>query len=138
MKRKDFLNLSAKAALFLGLAPTVACNNSQNKTSEQIAKDQIDALLGRTGAGSAFGMTAPKIDKVKVALIGAGNRGAVLIQMFDWLIQNAHAEIVAISDLKKEKVDALQAHLTKTQSHGADLYYGGTDEWKKTGLKFIG
>ena len=131
MKRKEFLNLSTRAAMFLGLAPAVACTGTSQQTPEEIAIQKIEALLGRTGAGSAFGLTAPKIDTVKVALIGAGNRGRVLIQMFDWLIANNHAEIVAISDLKKEKVEVLQEHLVKTQTKEATLYYGGEDEWKK-------
>ncbi|MAD96746.1 MAG: acetylgalactosaminidase [Flavobacteriaceae bacterium] len=123
MKRKDFLQLSTKAALFLGLTSSIAC------------KDEIDDAASKTLAmkatGSAFGLKAPKIDKVRVGIIGAGNRGQTLIQMFDWLIKNNHAKVVAISDLKKEKTDKLNKHLKKTHNYTADAYFGNPDEWKK-------
>lgn len=100
MKRKDFLNISTKAALFLGIAPSIACSNNQHKTEKEVVRQKFNELLNKKSLGSVFGLTAPKIDKVRVAIIGAGNRGDVLIQMFDWLIQNNFAEIIAISDLR--------------------------------------
>lgn len=131
MKRKDFLNLTTRAALFLGLAPTIACTNTnENKTIDSTQQKLLE-LLGKTGTGSAFGLTAPKIEKVHIGLIGAGNRGAVLIQMFDWLNQNNHSEIIAISDLKQDKVEKLNEHLKTVQPKGADLYFGNANEWKK-------
>lgn len=39
--------------------------------------------------------------------------GQVLVQMFDWLVKNGNAEIVAVSDLRKEKTDKLNEHLQK-------------------------
>lgn len=123
MNRKDFLNLSAKAALFLGISSLSACQDEQ--------KEQSQNLLSKTAKGSVFGLATPKIEKVRVGMIGAGNRGAVLIQMFDWLIQNNHAEIVAISDLQPKKVEKLNEHLKKVQPKGADLYSGNENEWKK-------
>ena len=68
MNRKDFLNLSTRAALFLGLAPAVACSSSQINSSDE-TQQKIKQLLGRTSTGSAFGLSAPKIDKVRVGLI---------------------------------------------------------------------
>ena len=123
MNRKDFLNLSAKAALFLGISSFSSCEDEQ--------KEQTQNLSNKSAKGSVFGLTAPKINKVRVGIIGAGNRGAVLIQMFDWLIQNNHAEIVAISDLQPKKVEKLNEHLKKVQPKGAQLYSGSENEWKK-------
>ena len=94
MNRKDFLSLSTKAALFLGLSNTVSC---KDKTLEK-----TENFLKKSSKGTAFGLTAPKINNVRVGIIGAGNRGQTLIQMFDWLVRNNKATIVAISDLKKE------------------------------------
>ena len=67
--------------------------------------EKTNSLLNKTAKGTAFGLTTPKIDNVRVGIIGAGNRGQTLIQMFDWLVKNNHATIVAISDLRKEKTD---------------------------------
>lgn len=131
MKRKDFLNISTKAALFLGIAPSIACSNNQHKTEKEVVRHKFNELLNKKSLGSVFGLTAPKIDKVRVAIIGAGNRGDVLIQMFDWLIQNNFAEIIAISDLRQEKVEKLNTRLKNVQPKGADLYYGNETEWQK-------
>ena len=51
--------------------------------------------------------------------------------MFQWLIQHQHAKIVAISDLKQEKVEKLNTHLKNVQPEGADMYFGNQEEWKK-------
>lgn len=105
MNRKDFLSLSSKAALFLGLSTTISCKEE--------TLEKTNSLLNKTAKGTAFGLTIPKIDNVRVGIIGAGNRGQTLIQMFDWLLKNNHATVVAISDLRKEKTDKLNAHLKK-------------------------
>ncbi|RSC92699.1 Gfo/Idh/MocA family protein [Tenacibaculum singaporense] len=123
MNRKDFLSLSTKAAMFFGLSTAFSCKEEAN--------DKNIPLLNKTAKGSAFALTAPKIDKVNVGIIGCGNRGQVLVQMFDWLIKNDNAEIVAVSDLRKEKTDKLNEHLQKTHGKTAKAYYGTPDEWKK-------
>ncbi|MFT6064762.1 MAG: putative dehydrogenase [Paraglaciecola sp.] len=123
MNRKDFLSLSTKAAVFLGLSTAISCKE------ETIEK--TNNLLHQTSKGTAFSLKAPKIDNVRVGIIGAGNRGQTLIQMFDWLVKNNNATIVAIADLKKEKTDKLNAHLKKTHNTTADAYFGNPDAWKK-------
>jgi predicted dehydrogenase len=123
MNRKDFLSLSTKAAVFLGVSTAVSCKEE--------TLEKTNNLLHKTAKGTAFGLTAPKMENVRVGIIGAGNRGQTLIQMFDWLVKNNNATIVAISDLKKEKTDKLNAHLQKTHNTTADAYFGNPDEWKK-------
>ena len=51
--------------------------------------------------------------------------------MFQWLVQHQHAKIVAISDLKQEKVEANSIHIKNVQPEGADMYFGNQEEWKK-------
>jgi predicted dehydrogenase len=127
MKRKEFLNLTSKAALFVGLSATTGCTP---KTENEV-QEKLDLFLNKKAKGSAFGLKAEKIDNVRVGLIGAGNRGNVLLQMFDWLIKNNHCEIAAISDLKQDKVKKLNDRLKTVQPNGADLYFGNDNEWKK-------
>ncbi|CAM1362954.1 conserved protein of unknown function [Tenacibaculum soleae] len=119
MNRKYFISLSTKAATFIGLSTTISCKNEITENTNH--------LLNNTAKGTAFSLTAPKIAKVNVGIIGCGNRGQTLLQMFDWLVKNNNAKIIAISDLKKEKTDKLNEHLQKT----ADEYHGNSDEWKK-------
>ena len=69
---------------------------------------------------------------MRVGIIGAGNRGNTLIQMFQWLIQHKHAKVVAISDLKQEKVEKLNTHLKNVQPEGADMYFGDQEVFKSS------
>ena len=123
MNRKDFLNLSTKAALFLGVSSLSSCQDKSEENKQH--------SLNKIAKGNVFGLAVPKIEKVRVGIIGAGNRGNTLIQMFNWLIQNNHAEIIAISDLQQKKVEKLNNHLKKVQPEGAELYFGNESEWKK-------
>lgn len=128
MNRKSFLNLTARAGLFFGLAPSMLAN----KNNETIDKELLNHLLTQKKAqGNAVGLTTDPISKVRVGMIGMGNRGSVLIQMFDYLIKNNHAEIVALSDLKQEKVEKNNQYLKTIQNTTADLYFGNETEWKK-------
>jgi predicted dehydrogenase len=129
MNRKDFLNLSSRAALFLGVAPAViACKDDATK----IDKDKVNEMLSASKAlGTAVGLAHDPIAKVRVGILGMGNRGSVLIQMFEYLIKNNFAEIVALSDLKEDKLNKNNDYLKTIQPKGADLYFGSKDEWKK-------
>ncbi len=120
MNRKSFLKLTARAGLFLGLAPSVIGCKSQ----DAIHKDQVnDFLLANKAAGTALNLTTEPISKVKVGMIGMGNRGSVLIQMFEYLIKNNHAEIVALSDLKEDKLNKNNEYLKTIQQKVSQLYF---------------
>ncbi|MFT4660378.1 MAG: putative dehydrogenase [Patiriisocius sp.] len=128
MNRKSFLNLTTRAGIFLGLTPLVAKGNTEHAIESEILKD----ILGsRTAKGTALGLKAEPISNVRIGMIGMGNRGSVLIQMFEYLIKNNHASIVALSDLKEDKVTKNNEYLKTIQDRGADLYHGGDEEWKK-------
>ena len=129
MNRKSFLNLTARAGLFLGLTPTlIACDTDKTKGD----KAEIEEKLAQKKAiGNLVGLTTEPLPKVRVGMIGMGNRGSVLIQMFEYLIKNNHAEIVGLSDMKEEKLNKNNAYLKTIQPSGADLYFGSETEWKK-------
>ena len=59
--------------------------------------------------GSVFDLQTEALPKVRVALIGLGNRGSSLIDMLEWLIGEGHAEITAISDINPKKIEQAQA-----------------------------
>ena len=128
MNRKSFLNLTARAGLFLGFTPSlIGC-----KSQDVIEKDQIkELLLANKATGSALNFTVQPISKVRVGIIGMGNRGSVLIQMFEYLIKNNYAEIVALSDLKEAKLNKNNEYLKTIQKKEARLYFGNENEWKK-------
>ena len=75
MKRKDFLKISASAAMFLGITP----NNLASSTEEiEYVKPDFN------NDGSCYSLSHEPINKVRVGIIGLGNRGSVLIQMFNY------------------------------------------------------
>ncbi|MGB1308758.1 MAG: Gfo/Idh/MocA family protein [Oceanihabitans sp.] len=120
MNRKSFLKLSARAGLFLGITPSlIACQDQAN-----------EILSNKKALGTALNLVDKPIDKVRVGIIGMGNRGSVLIQMFEYLIKNKHAEIVALSDLKEDKLQKNNDYLKTIQPEGADLYFKNSQDWK--------
>ena len=77
MKRKDFLKISASAAMFLGVSPKTMSSQADN----------LDYLNNDyTNDGSCIDLKHEPISNVKIGIIGLGNRGSVLIQMFEYLI----------------------------------------------------
>jgi len=90
-----------------------------NKSNKTVEKELVNEILNqRKALGNAVGLTANPISKVRVGIIGMGNRGSALIQMFDYLIKNNHAEIVALSDLKQDKVEKNNEYLKTIQGSG--------------------
>ena len=109
MKRKSFLKSIFGAGALLSVP---YCSNPE-KLDE--INSHIKSVSGKCKR-NMVGFKSPAIDKVKVGLIGIGNRGKTLIQMFDWLIENEKAEIVALCDLDKKNIGYALNHLTDKQS----------------------
>ncbi|HLA84379.1 MAG TPA: Gfo/Idh/MocA family oxidoreductase [Thermoguttaceae bacterium] len=72
------------------------------------------------------GFAAPRLAKVRVAIIGTGGRGPHYVQNLKYI---EGVEIKALCDIRPEKVRAAKARLAGT-SHDPDLYTGEED-WKK-------
>ena len=122
MKRKDFLKISASAAIFLGISPKAMANPDNN----------LDYLNNDyKNDGSCFGLKHESISKVKVGIIGLGNRGSVLIQMFDYLIKHNLSEIVALCDLNDDSINKNLKYLKTIQEHTPEVYRGSVDSWKE-------
>ena len=122
MKRKDFLKISASAAMFFGITPKTLANSSQ---LVEYLKPTFD------NDGSCYELKDQAIEKVRVGIIGLGNRGSVLIQMFDYLIKNNFAEIVALSDLNENSIDKNINYLKKIQKRKPYIYSDNIKSWKK-------
>ena len=124
MNRKHFLKSVLGASAFIGIP----------FNSYSFSNDSIDELINNTKLninGSMFSFSDTEIKKVRVAIIGVGNRGSVLLQMFQYLVENDHAEIIAISDISEKKVNNSSDKLSKFQRRKADLYYKSNEDWKK-------
>lgn len=124
MKRKEFLKSLLGASAF-----TMVPYSSYSYEDESVL--QMIQDTAKPVKGELFGFKAAPIKKVRVGIIGLGNRGSVLLEMFKWLIQHNDAEIVALSDIDERKVNRAKEKLSAWQKPKPRLYSGGTDEWKK-------
>ena len=60
------------------------------KTSRSIILDRFipeKVPISKKVKGNMFGFSTNEINKVKVGIIGLGNRGNVLLQMFQYLVE---------------------------------------------------
>ena len=124
MERKKFLKSLLGASAFLGI-PYASYSKDHNAIIEMIED------TSKTANGNLFGFKVDPIDKVKVGIIGLGNRGTVLLEMFKWLVENNNAEIIALCDLQEDKVIKAAETLSKWQKTKPKTYFGSKDEWKK-------
>ena len=88
------------------------------------------AGFSRKRKGNMIGFKTLPIEKVRVGLIGIGNRGKTLVQMFDFLLKNKKAEIVALCDLDKKNIDFALNHLKGKQLLVPKTYANGENDWK--------
>ena len=120
MKRSEFLQLSAGLGAFLSFP-----------AGSKLATDDIDEMLNEVKSdGSAVGLKASAISEVKVAMVGMGNRGKTLVEMFELLIQNKQARIQVLCDLSEDKFESSLAFLEGKQN-APDTIAKGKDAWKE-------
>ena len=124
MNRQKFLKSILGTSAFLSLP------HSSRSGDPAWIKEAINNSV-RPVQGNLFGFRADPIEKVKVGIIGLGNRGSVLLEMFQWLVEHGHAEIVALCDLEEEKVNKASEKLNTWQKTKAQLYSGNEEAWKK-------
>jgi predicted dehydrogenase len=124
LKRKHFLQSVLGASAFLGL-PFTALGNDSTTIQELINNTKRDVK------GTMFGFSTDPISKVRVGIIGLGNRGNTLLEMFQYLVENEMAEIIALSDISEEKVNKAAEKLAVWQSKKPVLYHKSKSEWEK-------
>ena len=121
MNRKKFIKSILGASAFASIPFNL---NSKNINIQKLIDNtKIDT------DGSMIGFKSKKIPKVKVGIIGLGNRGTTLLKMFNYLVQNNYAEIIALSDIKKNKLERAKNILLKYQSKKPKLY-SDINSWK--------
>lgn len=73
------------------------------------------------------GYAAPKLDVVRVGIIGLGNRGPAHARLMTMI---EGVEIKAICDVRSERVEMVRQRLQKS-GHAPQRYTDGKEEWKK-------
>ena len=127
MNRIEFIQSTLGASALFGLS-IAACND----------KESLQDLVNNTRlkvSGNMFNFSAEKIDKVRVGIIGLGNRGSVLLQMCQYLVENEHAEIVALCDIEKKKTDNATLVLSKWQKNKVSVYNNSKEDWKNLAIR---
>ena len=71
--------------------------------------------------GSVFDLATEALPKVRIVLIGLGNRSS-LIDMLEWLVGQGHAEITAISDINPDKVQRALDRIAQFQTATPPTY----------------
>lgn len=124
MNRKKFLQSLLGASAFLSI-PYAAYAEDDDAILEMI-KNTTQPVTG-----NLFGFAASPIEKVRVGIIGLGNRGNTLLEMFQWLVDKGHCEITALSDLQEKKVTKAKQKLAKWQKRTPKTYFGDAEAWKQ-------
>lgn len=115
--------------LALGLL-LVSCHCGQQADA---AKKRVNPIVVATperpaGQTDVVGLTAPKLDTVRVGFIGLGMRGPSAVKRFTYI---PGVKIVALCDIRPERVDFCQNILKKAGFPEAAAYSGSEDAWKQ-------
>ena len=129
MRRMDFLRMSGLLGMS-GLFSSFAARsgNAEPESLDAAMKEKIK-VAGLNG--SAFHLKAAPIPKVRIALFGLGNRGQSLIDMLNWLVQEGHAEITAISDINPKKVQRAKEQIGTFQRVVPAVFTGAENAWEQ-------
>ena len=113
MKRSDFLKISSLwgGSMLGGLGMSLSSCSTENSGTNSEANTSWSKV-----DGSMMDHAAPAIPKVRVAMLGLGNRGSSLIEMLEWLVTQGHAEIVALCDVQAEFVTRAADKVSTFQS----------------------
>ena len=122
--RREFIKLTGIAG-----AGIVAGCSQQRGSSESTQSTQRTEPFPQTYRQSfnMSGYSAPKLETVRLAVIGLGTRGSEQVRKLACV---EGVEFKALCDLDPEKVTRAVASL-KGYKQNPDLYSGGEEEWKK-------
>lgn len=116
--RREFLRKLGLAGLSIPGISLFGAKKTEQEEPYQITRPQRFNM---------HGYVAPKLDTVRVGIIGLGNRGSGTVSR---LASIEGVDIKALCDLEPDRVKAAAESLKGT-SHRPDGYSGGENEWKK-------
>src|SRR6187397_1938863 len=121
IKRRNFLRNIAFAT---GSALTGV------KSYATVLRDEADrpqeSLAVRSNQFNMCGYAAPKLDTVRIGIVGLGMRGPGAVERMSF---TEGVEIVALCDQYPERVDAAQQILVKKGLPKATAYTGSKEAW---------
>lgn len=119
--RRNFLKTLGGIGLGLASLPSVlaAQTNSSSEKSTSNARPAGSIYMG--------GFRAPKLDQIRIAIIGVGARGS---NHNNQLTTIEGVKMVAICDLNENAANAA-AKIARDHKHDPKVYTGSPDAWKK-------
>ncbi|MFP4366581.1 MAG: Gfo/Idh/MocA family protein [bacterium] len=117
--RRDFIKLSGLAGIGLAGSGIAGCATQSGS--------QEPFRLSHNQSFNMAGYAAPKLETVRIGVIGLGNRGSGALRR---LVRIEGVKITALSDIDQGKVNRSN-EFVKEYSHEPALYSGGEDEWRK-------
>ncbi len=118
--RRDFLKKTGLLSLGVAGVGLSGCTGSKEKHVQPLRQNQNQIF-------NMHGYAAPRLDVVRVAVIGLGNRGSGTVRR---LASIEGVEIKALCDLEADRVNKA-AESIKHLGHKPDFYSGNEEEWKK-------
>jgi len=122
IKRRDLLKSSALAGL--GIA---GCGTFNGMGQGESGSSSIYSEKSYVQRFNMSGYGAPKINTVRIGIIGTGNRGS---HHGGTITRVDNVEIKAVADVLPERFDRIKKKLANT-GHNPDYYAGSENEWKK-------
>ena len=122
---KKLFNLLLLAVLFTGCKMV---SGEYNKVDGKFKPLSTEVNTRPSGQKDVLGLTAPKIETVRVGFIGLGMRGPGAVSRFTHI---PGVEIVALCDLYPERVEKSQAILKNAGLPEAAGYSGAEESWKE-------
>ena len=123
MKIKQIIASSLLSVLMLGTSIAMQAQSLSPSTKWHWNKGTIVTETPERPAGQqhVLGLTAPKIQTVRVAFVGLGMRGPGAVNRFCHI---PGVQIVALCDYEKGRAEACQGYLKKASLPPADIYFG--------------
>lgn len=120
--RRDFLRQTLIGAGVLTTTGLISCTASTKSKNEQKTYTPNGAQLF-----NMCGYAAPRLNQVRVGFIGLGMRGPGAVERMSHI---GGVQIVALCDIREEKVEACQKKLEEKGLPRAKSYTGTADAWK--------
>ena len=125
--RRNFLRTAAVAGAGTVTAASLASCSRREKSTEAMASVREAVMAAHAQSFNMSGYAAPPVEKVRVGFIGLGMRGPGAVERM------AHiegVEIAALCDTYPDRVDKVQAILTKFGLPQAKGFSGSEEAWK--------
>ncbi len=120
MKLKRILFVSAMA-FFMGISVLAQSLSSSTKWHWDKGTMVIETPTRPAGQKHVLGLTAPKLETVRIGFVGLGGRGPWAVKRY------AHipgVEIVALCDYEEARAEKTQSELRNRGLKPADIYFG--------------